>query len=133
MARSDYPTIIEFTGMYDGGPCEDGATATCPHCGADGRYIHFFKTADGHEAGAMSGCLKLFPVSPVAKIQKKLQDKEHQLRVAYGKDAHLNSWQQKMQDSIRIFQAGGMDEATCLSQIAWQEQKMAEYRANRRR
>lgn len=131
MTNPALPKIIAFTGTHDGGPCDDGPTAVCPHCGADGRYVHFFITEDGVERGAMSGCIELFPVSPVAKIQRKLRDKERELQRKYGKDAHLNSWQTKMLDSIRIYQEGGMDEATCLSQIRYQEQKMAEYRASK--
>jgi len=132
MIDPSLPTIIQFTGMHDGGPCDDGPTAVCPHCGADGRYVYFFKCDDGTSRGAMSGCIKLFPVSPVAKIQERLVKKQHELRVKYGKDAHLNSWQSKMMDSIETFQAGGMDEATCLSQIAYQEQRQSDYRAKRR-
>ena len=135
MARAplaSYPRIIAFTGTHDGGPCDDGPTAVCPHCGADGRYVHFFRCDDGREYGAMSGCLELFPVSPVARIQKRLMDKERALRARYGPDAHLNSWQAKMAESIRVYQGGGMDEQTCLSQIAWQQQRMNDYRRQRR-
>jgi hypothetical protein len=41
--------------------------ASCPHCGAQGKRIHRFVTADGKTHGAMSGCYKkFFFVAPIA-------------------------------------------------------------------
>lgn len=66
------PRIVRFLGTDD---CEG---ASCPHCGATGRYIHRFRVDDGRTLAAMSGCVKLFPVSRVAieeqRLLKKLSD-----------------------------------------------------------
>lgn len=64
------PTIVRFLGTDDAGP-----GATCPHCGATGRYIVRFMVEGGRELGAMRGCAKLFPVSPLAAAQAALQAK----------------------------------------------------------
>lgn len=57
-ARETLPRIVAVLGRSDSG--EYGA-ATCPHCGAAGRYVYTFQCDDGTTRGAMAGCLKLFP------------------------------------------------------------------------
>ena len=98
------PMIVEFTGIKDHGPSDDGRGSTvCPHCGADGRYVHHFKTADGSRLAAMSGCVRLFPVHPLAARQHKIMEKESQ-----GKK--LNGWDEKILDTIQAWQNGSMSE-----------------------
>ncbi len=63
-ARTDVtslPRITRFLGIDD---CEG---ASCPHCGATGRYIIRFQVEDGRHLGAMRGCIKLFPVTELAR------------------------------------------------------------------
>jgi len=67
---SAFPRIVRFIGTDD---CPD---SSCPHCGCTGRYIHHFQVQDGRTLAAMSGCLKLFPVSPLAAEEKRLLDKQ---------------------------------------------------------
>lgn len=130
-AKADLPRIIRFDGMHDGGPCDDGPTATCPHCGADGRYVFWFDCEDGTHRGAMSGCIKLFPVSPVAEVDRKLIEKLHDLQKRYGKETTLNSWQRKIREAIDAFYAGDADEAQTLRTIQQQNAAMQAYRANK--
>ncbi len=73
MTVATLPKILFYEFRTDAG--EYGGDS-CSHCGADGRYqMHFVaKEEDGtivHRA-AMAGCIKLFPVSPLAKRQEKL-------------------------------------------------------------
>lgn len=56
------PRIVRFLGTDDCGP-----GATCPHCGATGRWIVRFQVEDGRTLGAMRGCVKLYPVSDLAR------------------------------------------------------------------
>ena len=68
MTIQTLPKILRITGRIDGG---EANSEICPHCGAEGRYITTFVLENGHEAGAMSGCLKLFPKSEYAAIYSK--------------------------------------------------------------
>ena len=126
----DYPKIVEYITMIDGGPCDDGPTSVCPHCGSDGRYVHYFKCEDGGEYGAMSGCIKLFPVSPVVSEHMKIADKARELK---AKGWKLNSWQTAILEAIQAFYAGTVDEAETMKVITRQKNAMAQYRANKAR
>jgi len=118
------PRIIQFLGTSDGGPCDDGPTAACPCCGADGRYVHWFKVETGETVGAMSGCIKRFPVSPIADAHKRLMDKEVELRQRFGKDAKLNRHQQAQVEIIERFYAGTIGEDEALREISQQQTAM---------
>lgn len=69
------PRIIRFEGCTDSG--EFGNT-TCPHCGAQGRYVYHFVVEGDVRRGAMAGCIKLYPVSPVARVHQTLLEKIRQ-------------------------------------------------------
>lgn len=58
------PKIVKFLGTDDHGP---GGSTSCPHCGATGRYVIRFQVEDGRQLGAMRGCIKLFPVTDLAR------------------------------------------------------------------
>ena len=46
---------------------EEHVLTSCPHCGANGRYVQHFITAQGERKAAMRGCLKnAFYVHPLA-------------------------------------------------------------------
>lgn len=126
-----FPKVIQFLGITDGGPCDDGPTAMCPHCGADGRYIHWFVTDDGHTRGAMAGCVKLFPVSPIAAAHQKLVEKEADLMKRFGRDAHLNSWDTKKMQTIEAFYAGEITEADALRTISYQTAAATSWRRSK--
>jgi hypothetical protein len=65
----DLPRIVRFLETRD---CPE---SSCPHCGANGRYILTFQVEDGRTLGAMRGCVKLFPVPPVALEELRLRTK----------------------------------------------------------
>lgn len=73
MAVQTYPTIISFDGRTDSG--EYGGDC-CGHCSAQGRYQFLYTAMDSEgkivKGRAMAGCIKLFPVSPLAKKQQAL-------------------------------------------------------------
>ncbi|HEX6052755.1 MAG TPA: hypothetical protein VFZ21_25995 [Gemmatimonadaceae bacterium] len=64
MTVAALPKIVRFLGTDDHGP---GGSTTCPHCGATGRYVIRFQVEDGRTLGAMRGCIKLFPVTELAR------------------------------------------------------------------
>ncbi len=68
--RGDLPRITRFLGV------DDCAGASCPHCGATGRYIIRFQVEDGRQLGAMRGCIKLFPVTELARQHQYFVDKQ---------------------------------------------------------
>ena len=105
------PTITQFLYITDAGPSDDGQGSTvCPHCGSPGRYVHHFIVEGGEHRAAMSGCVKLFPVHPIALRHQKLEDKQRKLTQQYGPDAHLNSWDAKIMEAIEGFYAGTLTE-----------------------
>lgn len=105
MTTTTLPRIIAITGRTDAG--EYGAT-TCPHCGANGRYITTFVCEDGKTRGAMSGCIKLFPISPLAKIHADLLAKSA-ANVRKGWKP-FSSFDQPKMDAIEAVMAGTMSE-----------------------
>ena len=80
-ATSTLPTRIVTLYTTDAGPMDGGGTR-CPHCGAEGRYVHFFLCDDGKVHAAMSGCIKLFPHKPtiMSKMAESAIEKEQALR-----------------------------------------------------
>lgn len=74
------PRILALLGCEDHGPCDQGASACCPHCGADGRYVYSFLCEDGTVRGAMAGCLGRFPKHKFASKIKSIMDKERKYR-----------------------------------------------------
>lgn len=75
--RAPLPRIVRFLGTDDHGP---GGNASCPHCGATGRYVVRFQVEDGRQLGAMRGCLKLFPVTELARQHEYLIAKKARYR-----------------------------------------------------
>lgn len=122
------PLIVEFTGVHDGGPCDDGPTAICPHCGAEGRYVFFFDCDDGTSRGAMRGCLSLFPVSEVAAEDKRLRERLLDLQKRFGKDAHLNRFEEQIREAIDAFYFGDITKNEALTVIHEQKEAQREWR-----
>lgn len=71
--RPPLPRIVRFLGTDDHGP---GGSTSCPHCGATGRYVIRFQVEDGRELGAMRGCVKLFPVTELARHHEYFMAKQ---------------------------------------------------------
>ncbi len=97
------PRITRYLGMSDGGPCDPDFSAECPHCGAGGRYVHHFECEDGTTRGAMSGCVELFEMTPVAKLHKRLTEKA---RDAARDKRTLNKLEQRVMFALDEFYAG---------------------------
>lgn len=56
MPEIDATKAFQFLYVQDCGPCDPGhGSGTCPHCGADGRYIYVWAEY-GKTRGAMAGC-----------------------------------------------------------------------------
>lgn len=119
------PRIVRFIRTDD---CPGGA---CPHCGATGRWIHVFQTEDGRRMAAMSGCLKLFPVSRVAneeaRLRKKLED--YRKRGWNG----LNRRDTEALDAIVAFYENGMGDERSVLAIVDGAKRANQVRWNRRR
>lgn len=92
---ADYPRVVEVEGITDAG---EGGGTSCPHCGAEGRYITWFITEDGVRRGAMAGCFKLFPKSRYAAIVATILEKERDYARA---GRQLASWDRAILDAIR--------------------------------
>lgn len=106
--RDTLPRIVRFLGTDD---CPGSA---CPHCGCTGRYIHNFVTDDGRTLAAMSGCVKLFPVSLVALEEQRLRKKANE-RAKRG--WRLNRNDLDALAAIEQFYAGALDERSALSRV----------------
>lgn len=108
---STLPRIVRFLGT------DDCPGARCPHCGAEGRWVHRFVTDDGRSLAAMSGCVKLFPVSRVAQEEARLRQKLAGYVKSYGAGARLNQRDTEALEAIEAFYAGTQDERGALSVV----------------
>lgn len=106
--RETLPRIVRFLGTDD---CPD---SSCPHCGATGRYIHHFVLEDGRHAAAMSGCVKLYPVSRVALEEQRLNKKAADRA---KKGWRLNRRDLGALDAIERYYAGELDERSALAVV----------------
>lgn len=124
-AHASLPTIVRFHGMSRTGPGEDN----CPHCGAVGSVVHYFECVDGTRRGAMSGCIKLFPVSPVAREDMRLQKKAADY--ARGNGYALNRWDHAIREAIDAFYAGTATEDYVMRVIQCERSKATNWRRAR--
>lgn len=123
MALVSLPRIVRFLSTD-----REGDGAECPHCGARGSVVHTFLTEDNRTRGAMSGCVKLFPIAPVANEDLKLRKKE----VAYKKKGwNLPSWDADARTAIDRFYAGEIQEVTAMALVRNAKARAANYRARR--
>jgi hypothetical protein len=119
------PKIVRFVNTVWG----ESGEMECPHCGARGTVVHTFELEGGRVAGAMSGCIKLFPVSPIANEDLKIRKKEADQK--RGKGYGLNRWDKEVQRIIGDFYAGVLDERAATVMIksqrdqarAWAQRK----------
>lgn len=81
----------------------------------------------------MSGCVKLFPIHPIAQIDLALNEKERDLTKRFGRGAKLNTWDQRVRQAVDAFYAGALGERSALDQIEWARRAAAAYRQSRRR
>lgn len=85
---STLPAIIAFLGTSDSG---EYGNARCPHCNAEGRYVHTFICEDGTRRGAMSGCIQLFPQSR-DRYSKLAMEAYKRSKQAKEEGRNLASW-----------------------------------------
>jgi hypothetical protein len=117
------PRIVQFLSTD-----REGFGAECPHCGALGSIVHTFRTEDNQTRGAMSGCIKLFPIAPIAYQDLKLRKK----RVDYEKKGwKLPSWDEEKQKAIEAFYANEITEDRAMVIIRCAEGRAANYRKRR--
>jgi hypothetical protein len=95
--------------------------------------VHTFECEDGTTRGAMSGCIKLFPVHPIAAADMALRERERDLRKRFGRDARLNTWDGTMREAIDRFYRGEVTAEDTQRTIEWQTREKANYRFSRRR
>lgn len=121
------PKVIAVLGISDSG--EFGA-ANCPHCDAKGRYIQRLLTEDGVR-GAMAGCAKLFPQSPLAKITeghfrrvKDIRD-QNKGRQSWETTRNLASWDVAIDAALADFEHNeiGIEEMTAIIEGAERNRK----------
>lgn len=106
--------------------------SVCPHCGADGKVVHRFEVDDGRTLAAMSGCVKLFPVSPVAKAEQALMKKRVDYRERGWK---LPSWDREKEAAIQAYYDSprtSADERVALDRIRLAEMQAKAWRNSRR-
>lgn len=104
---ADLPTVLAILNVHDGGPCDGGyGSATCPHCGAEGRYIIEFLCDDGSTRGAMKGCFQLFRGSNTL-TSKLVQEAFERKRAAKENKTKLASWWADMIAEVADFKANG--------------------------
>lgn len=121
-ARAQLPRIIRFLGTSDSpGSC-------CAHCGCEGRWVHSFVVEGGVQRSAMSGCVKLFPISPIAAahldVEKRIADRAK-------KGWQPSSWDVRALDAIEAFYAGTMSEHEALNVVARERRSASLYRRAR--
>ena len=121
---STFPRIVSFLGTDDCGP-----GATCPHCGATGRWVVRFVVEDGRRLAAMRGCVKLFPASSLANEGLRLRDKA----ARYKKEGWtLNQADTRALEQIEALENGTGDERTAMSAVkSAKAQNTARYRGRR--
>ena len=107
-AATSLPRIVRFLDTLD------APDSRCPHCGATGRFILRFVVDGGQTLGAMRGCVKLFPVSPVATEELRLRQKLASYRRRFGVSATLNQRDTAALDAIESFYAGTRDERSAM-------------------
>ncbi|MCL4296301.1 MAG: hypothetical protein KJ077_11255 [Anaerolineae bacterium] len=116
---ADLPKVLYIEGLDDAG--EFGA-ATCPHCGAQGRYIYWFVCDDGSQRGAMRGCFEHFPKHPFADryaqiLDKEIQNAKRRRPAVQGQGWSLASWDASIKDAIEKYGAGQLSEAAAWEAI----------------
>lgn len=97
------PAVLAVLGVDDFGPCDGGqGSASCPHCGAEGRYVINFLCEDGTKRGAMKGCFKLFPGSN-SRTSKLIQEAFERQRRAKEQGTKLAGWWEDIIGEVSAF------------------------------
>lgn len=102
---ADLPEVLFVLDLHDSG---EFGNASCPHCGAEGRYVYTFACADGTTRGAMAGCFKKFRKHRYAKRMERILTKA---LAAHKQGRKLASWDTDVEAAIRDFHQGVKTEA----------------------
>src|SRR5690349_17478487 len=94
---ANLPEVVEIITIDDAG---EGGAASCPHCGAIGRYVYHFTASDGQHYAAMRGCFSHFPKSRFAGRMAELLRKEID---AKKRGRQLASWDIEIMGAIRDY------------------------------
>lgn len=126
-ASSKLPKIIYFLDTLDSGAFGE---ATCPHCGALGRYVYRFVCEDGETRGAMAGCVKLYPMHRFAKLGMQIMDRQREYAT---KGWLLASWDCEILDAIHDYAIGKIPEAAADELIFKAQTRRDNWRAKKKR
>jgi hypothetical protein len=122
---TDLPQVVAIIGKSDSG---EYGNATCPHCGAEGRYVYHFLCADGTTRGAMAGCFTKFPKHRFVAIHKRILDKKQE----YARNNwNLPTWDATMLKAIEDFGNGLIAEHQADAIINDASRQSAAYRQRR--
>jgi len=104
---ADLPAVLAVLDVRDYGPCDNGeGSATCPHCGAQGRYVISFLCDDGTKRGAMQGCFQLFRGSNT-RTAKLVQEAFKRKTAAALARKPLAKWWTEIVDEAQDFGTNG--------------------------
>jgi len=121
---ANLPMIVRMDRIDDGGTCDSGGTNTCPHCGADGRYVYWFTCDDGSTRGAMKGCISKFKMHPFASMAANILQKEVE---AKAKGRKLASWDVDIITAIDQYADGKITEDAAIAIIGSAEGRKRSY------
>lgn len=123
---SQLPRITRYLGAARG----ESMKEVCAHCGSKGTVVHSFVCEDGTTRQAMSGCIKLFPISVVAAEDMRLREKAREYE---AKGWTLNSFDRRMREAIDAHYAGDMPLDEAARRIKSEKARAEAWRANRGR
>lgn len=126
-AAETLPRIVVMIARTDSG---EYGNATCPHCGADGRYVWTFRCDDGTKRGAMAGCIKLFPRSALVDEHQRLLERAADRK---AKGWQLASWDQAKLEAIEQVANGKVGEAEAVLVVKAENAKRDTWLAKRGR
>ena len=115
---------FKFLYVEDHGPCDNGhASAVCPHCGAEGRYVYHWEE-DGEHRAAMAGCYKML----TGHLQKDDFNRYFQLlSEKQAKNKPLNSWDRTVLRMLDFKKEGKYPDDWCDSKISEAIRQRARY------
>lgn len=108
MSTQPLPRVLSVIEVVDYGPSDGAGSASCPHCGASGRYVVRFLCADGLTHAAMRGCFKLFPKADdrVAYVTNEAIKRAAEARPT---GARLASWWRDVLDLVEALREDKID------------------------
>jgi len=131
VSTTTLPRLVLSLGVDDNGPSDNGrASASCPHCGAPGRYIHRALAEDGSIVAAMSGCIKLFPKSKAFDATARTLER---VKERTDKGWKQTSWDLAILDTIGDFRNGQIEFDVYEAMVLHQARSRAAYYQNKRR